>query len=202
MLMNKSPHDLKRGDVILELDGHKVGKPVEVTKFIESDPDGTAIIEVRAEGSVVSPRRYLRYEQVRVGRVAHLAGLKLIKVDDEHYVTFEGDYSVELTWSTTWCDDPHPVRLGDKTATKIRAAVSKAIGEGADHYRARQYVGISYGYETLLAATEYKKGYYCEGGCEHPLGEWNAWDGERMVGEWSDTPTEAAHDLAEYLKSR
>jgi hypothetical protein len=71
--MLKDTKNLQAGDLITHLDGHKLGKPVKVTRFVEVAPDGT--VEVDVEQPVewqTSPRRHLRHENANVvpGEVA------------------------------------------------------------------------------------------------------------------------------------
>jgi hypothetical protein len=61
--MLKDTKNLQAGDLITHLDGHKLGKPVKVARFVEVTPDGTVEVDVeqpdwssRARGGSRSPR--------------------------------------------------------------------------------------------------------------------------------------------------
>lgn len=65
--MLKDTKDLKAGDLITHLDGHKLGKPVKVARFVEVTSDGTVEVDVvQPIEWETSPRRHLRYDTANV----------------------------------------------------------------------------------------------------------------------------------------
>lgn len=199
--MIKSTKSLRKGDVIVALDGHRLPKAVEVTRHIENDPDGTVIVEVKQRPeSVISPKRYLRQKRAEVGKRVTLAGLKLIKLDDEHYVTEDGRYEVYRDAFPTECEAPHPVKMTRKLRDEILRDKRLWCFEAV--YAAENYLRHVYNYDT--GRSPQVKGYMCPGGEEHHYYQWTAYDTLDQgleIGHWQDTPTDAADDLRRHLEA-
>lgn len=202
--MIKDAKNLKRGDVLLALDGHEIGnaetRRITVTKFIEVSKDGTAVIEVSDPNvsDLISPRRYLRYKEIKYGRLATLAGHRMLKTDDERYVTLDGQYEVYADDThMTWCEDQHPVKITAKDRVRYRHMMRQ--------YRTHWRVAGIAGHEWADACRDYGRrhwvtgkpirGYLCLGGCEHSYTQWIAWNPHNeneFDAHWCDTATEAA----------
>lgn len=193
--MKKLTKHLKRGDVILALDGHEIPnaeiRRITVTKFVEITDDGTVVVEVGQRTNVISPRRYLRAKTVSYGRLVTLAGHRMLKTDEERYVTLDGHYEVYAdNGHTTWCDHEHPVRITDRDRAAFRATVAEY-----GRHRALLLWG-----DTGRAIEDGRKGYLCPGGAEHNYTQWIAWDPKNdrdLDTYWTDNATDAAAQLPE-----
>jgi hypothetical protein len=196
--MVKKPTELKRGDVIVGLDGHPTPFPIKVTEYVETIDNGpgnvpTAHIKVEQHLIACSPDRYLPYKTVEYARWVTLAGHRLLKRGEDVYVDPETGYEVYRDDThETWCDDQHPVKL---TYAQARAILdnprewcwdAQQAAECIVHSNGRNYDG------------KRVRGYLCPGGEIHTYSQWIAWDPNKDhndFGQWSDTPTEAASYL-------
>jgi hypothetical protein len=110
-------------------------------------------------------------------------GLHLTR-QDEAWVTDDGRYEIRKDEdNTTFCDEPHPVRLSRERL---------ALYQARPHLQGAQ--------EALQADLEGKRGYRCPGNYEHNYVTWGVWDLTRddyVYGlDALDTFGEAAQSLA------
>jgi hypothetical protein len=134
-------------------------------------------------------------------RVRKFHGVPLIKVDDDTYRTLDGEYEITADHNMeSWCDGPHPVRVSNALREQIRNYI--ATYHGSD--RGVQHARSVFTSEAVDAYLHHARGYYCYGGEVHSHTEWVAHEagGSGWQGEWSDTPTDAAYDLARHLEKQ
>lgn len=191
--MVKPAHSLRKGDVLLALDGHQLprgthgNRLIEVSKFIEVYDDGTVVVEVKQDKSwTISPRRYLRHEKVDVARWSTLCGKRWLKVDDDLYESPDGIWSIERHDMESDCEGPHPVKLTYEMVRWIKENPSQWCWEARD--AADRFGRRIYGEKPV-------KGYMCPGGEYHVHQEWvphrNDDPNFDHMGAWSLTPTDA-----------
>lgn len=88
--------------------------------------------------------------------------MKLISQGDQHYVTEDGVYEIELDPNfDTWCDEPHPVRLSKQDKIEF-AAMSDWDKQQLSRSNFAKYWALLNG----------GKGWYCEGDSEHTYSQW------------------------------
>jgi hypothetical protein len=210
--MKKNAKDLKRGDVILALDGHEIPnaeiRRITVTKYIK--PTGTGTHHVHVEDpncKASSPDRYIQGE-VTYGRLVTLSGHRMLKTDEDRYVSLDGRFAVEADHThITDCEDRHTVRI----TSKDRALYYKMLADKGGHHRA---VAMVTGHDWADACRDYGqrwfdyevnkykviRGYMCPGGVEHNYTQWIAFQNEgdkSWQAEWCDNATDAAAYLPE-----
>jgi hypothetical protein len=208
--MVKKPTELKRGDVIVGIDGHPTPFPIEVTEYVGTIDNGpgnlpTGHVRVKQDPNRgFGPDRYVLAKSVEYGRWVTLAGHRLLKKGDDVYVDPDTGYEVYRDDThTTWCEDQHPVRI----TRSMREHYRRLVQEYGQR-RARNMVGWdvwnaveNYGqrfYDDRTGKHKTVKGYLCPGGCEHDFSQWIAWDpndDRAFDGQWADTATEAASYL-------
>lgn len=197
--MVKKPTELKRGDVIVGIDGHPTPFPIRVIEYVETIDNGpgnipTAHVRVEQDPNRgFSNDRYVLATTVEYGRWVTLAGHRLLKRGEDVYVDPETGYEVYRDDThETWCDDQHPVKLNYATARQI---VDNPREWCWDAQQAADTIvnanGINYDGKRV-------RGYLCPGGEIHTFAQWVAWDPNNdrtFDGQWCDTPTEAASYL-------
>lgn len=81
------------------------------------------------------------------------------------YVTEDGRYEISKGTGYGWCDDPHPVPIPKEVRFDLRERIRAGESKPADVDQ-----------QVWQAVLDGKKGWYCEGGEEHPYDSWGAWD--------------------------